>query len=511
MARTALGISVSLDTPKLAGQVANANKTIGGLGSAIKGIGVASIAAGTAIGNLAAGAVGKMASAVASSITSFKDLVVGQFETIDAMAKLGDRFGLTQKEMAGFRLAADLAGTSIESVANAIARMQRTIGNASSGIKASADALKSLGLSASQFNGKTAAESYGMIADALNQVDSMAVRAKLSQEIFGRGAMEMASLLLGGSAAIEDAAAKTRLYGTAVDEIDVARIEVANDAWTLVREAAAGVASIVAVKLALAIQGVADIFLDYVMPNAGKAMDWIIVKTKAVATFIENAVSVVTFAWNSFFAAVKIGIGEVGKRVGFLIGKLGELQKATSFGMVGQGQADFGMDLWRTMDALSQEGRQEFADAARGIAIDFASDGFTQWLDESKKKSDALAESIAASRGKVRDLNKEAMALEDMAEEPKAEKAAKLASERAGKATSMRSKSELAGGLVAGSATAANIINRAGSQDTTQKQLLTIGQQQLQRAIETGQNIRRMAQSLDEFIKTGPQYEVVQF
>ena len=69
----------------------------------------------------------------AAAVAKVARFAAGGLEAADAMAKLSRRLGVTVEDLAAYRRAAELSGTTQEAVAAAFERMNRTFGDAARG------------------------------------------------------------------------------------------------------------------------------------------------------------------------------------------------------------------------------------------------------------------------------------------------------------------------------------------------------------------------------------------
>lgn len=110
--------------------------------------------------------------------------------------------------------AADIGGSSIETVEKSFKKMIDTIDDAGRGLKTGTEVLGRLGLTFDQLKDKTSTERFELVAKALREVSNEGERAALANDIFGRGGQELMPMIsayegLGGSvAAMSDEAVR---------------------------------------------------------------------------------------------------------------------------------------------------------------------------------------------------------------------------------------------------------------------------------------------------------------
>src|SRR5512136_2125683 len=101
-------------------------------------------------------AAGRMASAVKTAMLGLGTAVAGGVGTMavltklsadagDELAKMSQRVAISVETLSGYKLAADLAGTSLEDLGTSLQKASRNIVEASQGTGAAADAFDALG------------------------------------------------------------------------------------------------------------------------------------------------------------------------------------------------------------------------------------------------------------------------------------------------------------------------------------------------------------------------------
>lgn len=173
--------------------------------------------------------------ATALGLNAIGSMISKSMEAIDVQAKLADRLGITTDELAALSLAADLAGTSIDSVTRSSTFLQRQIAAAKKGSEEAASSFLQLGIELEAFSKLSASEQIGKIADELYKIEDPARRTALAVRLLGRGAMEMDAFLRDGSEGIAEAKRQVDALGGAISRLDMKAVEEANDLWTSFR------------------------------------------------------------------------------------------------------------------------------------------------------------------------------------------------------------------------------------------------------------------------------------
>ncbi len=168
-------------------------------------------------------------------------LVKRTLDEVDALAKAADNIGTTTQALRGLQLQANLSGVATEKLTKGVKRYLINIGDAVDGTGEAGDVLKDMGLSAKALAQLGLVESVAKFADALKGLGTQAERANAMSKLFGRTGADLAVFFKDGSKGIRDAAEMAEKFGTAISRIDANKIEQANDAMRLLREAFAGV------------------------------------------------------------------------------------------------------------------------------------------------------------------------------------------------------------------------------------------------------------------------------
>lgn len=159
---------------------------------------------------------------------------------IDREAKLADRLGITVGEVQKLSLAADLAGTDVELLAKSMLKMGKNIGS----------------------GGQSLDKRLFQVADSIAQIKDAGKRAAKAEEIFGKGGLELINVLTQGGRGIRESASAIDRFGLAISRIDAAKVEAANDAWTVMKTALRGISNTVAIELSPQITDFISTWLD---------------------------------------------------------------------------------------------------------------------------------------------------------------------------------------------------------------------------------------------------------
>ena len=146
----------------------------------------------------------------------------------DQVAKVATRFGASAEEIQRVSVAADLAGTSIDTVARVLTKMSVAASDAATGNKAMAESFAKAGINADQFKNAGLDQQLIQLSEAFNRARGDADATNQIIELMGTRAASQMIPLIDNTAALRDEMAGVSV---ASDET-VRRIEAANDRMT---------------------------------------------------------------------------------------------------------------------------------------------------------------------------------------------------------------------------------------------------------------------------------------
>lgn len=257
-----VNVSVTASTGGLTAGLARASKTLGGfassVSSALNPLGMLGRVAGSTFGQLS------MFSMAQSAVNAFTSMTSAAAESIDVQSKLSRRLGTTYAELAGLKLAGDLAGVGIEQIGAAMTKSDVAMQKAVSGSRQAQQAFANLGLDAGQLQGMTSADRFEAIASAIANIQSPAERAAAAVALFGRSGAAMLPLFEGGAESIRKAREEAQRFGLTLTNAQGQNVENMNDSFTRVHSAIQGIVQQVVAHLAPAITGIATQFTNFV-------------------------------------------------------------------------------------------------------------------------------------------------------------------------------------------------------------------------------------------------------
>jgi hypothetical protein len=183
---------------------------LSGIGSSVKGL-----AAGLGIG-LGIGAI--------TSLTR------SAFDMASALDESAQKMGVSVEALQRLNLAATQSGISQESLAGAMAKLNKNMGLLQEGSKPAVDAFAKLGLTADDLKGKLPEQALGIIADRLNKLPSVQERVAVGAQLMGRGFSELLPLINLGSAGLDKYSQISQKNGEITTE-EAKRLDELSDSW----------------------------------------------------------------------------------------------------------------------------------------------------------------------------------------------------------------------------------------------------------------------------------------
>ncbi len=217
-------------------------------------------------------------------------MVKRSFETLDALAKVSDKLGITTEGLAQLRYAAKLTGVQANTLDMAIQRMTRRISEAAQDTGEAKDAIASLGLDAAKLAGMAPDKAFREIAEAMSHVKNQSDRVRLSFKLFDSEGVALVNTLGLGKKGLEEAAAAADRLGLSMTRMDLAKIEIANRKIDDLKALFTVAANTIAIQLAPWVDVLATRLVNAAVDgeNFGrigvKAMEWV---TRSIVGTIE--------------------------------------------------------------------------------------------------------------------------------------------------------------------------------------------------------------------------------
>ncbi len=277
-----------------------------------------------------------VAAAIAAAVAGMVFFVKRSFETIDVLAKTADKLGITTEKLAGLQHAAELSGVEVRTFNMALQRMTRRLSEAAIGTGEAMGAQKELGLDTKILGKLSPDKQFIAIADAMGKVTSQADKVRLSFKLFDSEGVALVNTLALGKKGLQDAMKFALKAGVALNRIDAAKIEMANDAVSRLGLVFRGIANTLAIKFAPFLKAAADKLVvwattgkgaigkvsdafEWMLKKMAKAFDWVPFAKGVFAVFLSKVTQGLGF--------VALGFGKIIEAIGgasLAVGKLAQ-------------------------------------------------------------------------------------------------------------------------------------------------------------------------------------------
>lgn len=187
-------------------------------------------------------------------------LVKNSLEAIDTQAKLARSLGSTTQGLEVLTRAGERSGVALSGIEQATKDLTRRLSQAAGGAGPAVDALERLKLTADALAQLPLDQRIATINRAIDEFIPAAERAAVAGQLFGEeGSLAVRRL---DPETIRQAAQDVRDFGTAVSEVDAAKIEMANDAMGRIGMVVDGLVNKFTVELAPVLTALSKQFTD---------------------------------------------------------------------------------------------------------------------------------------------------------------------------------------------------------------------------------------------------------
>jgi len=177
-------------------------------------------------------------------------MIKGSIDAGDRIQKLAIQSGLSTELLSELDHAAELSGTTLETVAKGNRRLQRSAVEAAKGTKLYREAFAELGLDANKFLSLKPDEQFAAYADAISKIENPAKRTALANDLLGRSGSDLIPLMEGGAKSMAKMRAEARKLGKTLSRKQADDLAAVNDSVLKLQNGFVGVANALAIKLA---------------------------------------------------------------------------------------------------------------------------------------------------------------------------------------------------------------------------------------------------------------------
>jgi hypothetical protein len=207
----------------------------------------------------------------------------------DNVAKTADRLGIGIGALQELRYAAERTGVDVGTFDKAMEGMQKRLGEAAGGTGTAVDALKALGLSASDLIAMEPDAAFYAIADAMANVGTVAERTALSSDVFGRSGVALLNMTREGSAGLEEYGRQAQRTGNILSDEAARDAEVFQDRLLDTQMVVKGLKNTIGAALMPVVSDAMERFSTYVIENREQVELW----ATTFAERVEAAIPVV--------------------------------------------------------------------------------------------------------------------------------------------------------------------------------------------------------------------------
>ncbi|MDA8485168.1 hypothetical protein NNO07_19040 [Pseudomonas resinovorans] len=190
--------------------------------------------------------------------------VKNSIDAADEASKAAVAAGVQIEALTGLQYAAELAGVSNDDLNSSLARLNKTIDQASRGSKKQALAFADIGVSVRDASGdlKSADQVLLEIADRFESYEDGAAKAALAQDLFGKSGTKLIPLLNSGSAGIRELTDQAQRLGLVLDQETAAAAEEFNDSLSVLSKVSVGFSNELAADLLPSLNDLTGLMID---------------------------------------------------------------------------------------------------------------------------------------------------------------------------------------------------------------------------------------------------------
>ena len=378
MALGVINIGFNVAKQGLTKGLASAGKSLSGFGKmALAGAGVgAAFAAGSKL--------------FAESIDVINN-AVGQMDVLDKLAKMSDTLGISVDELRGLQYAADLSGTSMETLEKGLGKVARGIGEMQTGVGKGLGGIEQLGLKAEEIAGMGTYEAFMTLAEGISALPTAEARAAVATDVFGKAAQEMIPFLNEGAGGIKELSDQYLKMTGSMSRVDLAQVEAANDAITTAKAALTGIYQQVAIKISPVITALVEKFTSMATEgtNAGSIVSTGFKWVAKVIGIVADVIDVLHDAFLFLKAGVTLGIGFMVKGWSYV----GQAIQAVVNLLPGV-EVQFADTLTAIGDDLIKLGTEQGKEAMDAFIAPTPSEKLNRWLGDVEQRAAEAAKNI---------------------------------------------------------------------------------------------------------------------
>ena len=240
------------------------------------------------------GGISLLAGGAAFAVGSVFTAVKGVTSNIDSISKFSRSVGMSAVQLQQWQYAAQRSGMTTEQFDNSIRKFSSNVSEAVGGEKKQLDLFNALGISLKDNKGKIKDNSQLMLelAGAYDKVSNAQDKVRITEELFGRGAIGITNLFEGGQAGLQALLERRARIGGMFTEEDAKNAEAFDD---------------LLLDISMVMDGIKNKFVGEMMPSLNQGMnDFLDVWDKNGGKILEKTRIAAGVVGESFIELVKL-------------------------------------------------------------------------------------------------------------------------------------------------------------------------------------------------------------
>ena len=188
--------------------------------------------------------------AALAGVAGMGAIVNSSRQAIDVLAKTSSELGITTEKLATLQHAAQLPGSTNESLSKGLKKLQKSIGDANNGLSTYTRAFDKLKLDPAELQSMTPDEQFRKVGEAMAGVGTQTERVAIAYDLLGGRNTALLNTMVEVGDNFEGLEKEVQDYGLAISRVDAAKVEEANDQLLRVGQVVKGLGQKLTVKLA---------------------------------------------------------------------------------------------------------------------------------------------------------------------------------------------------------------------------------------------------------------------
>lgn len=205
----------------------------------------------------------------ARAINAMRGLAVEAAAAADEVGKQSDVLGIATEKLVAYQLAARLSGSSNAALEKGIQKLQKSIADANNGLSTYTRAFDQLGLKSQDLARLSPDQQFEALAKAFVNLETQTQKVGVAYDLFGGRNTRLLKVLELVGTEMNALEADTLRWGLALDRFEISNIEAARDSMEKASSAVDGLATQLSLKLAPAIEDVANRFSQSISKSDG--------------------------------------------------------------------------------------------------------------------------------------------------------------------------------------------------------------------------------------------------